>query len=290
AYFHGVLSSTVHGKWSLASGSTLEDRPVYVKTRCFENFPFPLANEEQKQKIRTLAEQLDAHRKNQQAKHPELTLTGMYNVLEKLKSGEALNAKDKIIHEQGLVSVLRQLHHELDLAVLDAYGWNELTALMNVVNGTATAKDKTRDELARELEEALLEKLVALNGQRFDEEKSGIIHWLRPEYQHPTGTTTQSNATQGEMDVALAAVTELDGEAEALVSASIVKQAWPKDDIAQVKAIIDLFNSTKHPMALDTIATYFSGKGPWKKRLPNILEMLVVVGKARADGDKFAGC
>ncbi len=274
----------------MASGSTLEDRPVYVKTRCFENFPFPLANEEQKQKIRTLAEQLDAHRKNQQAKHPELTLTGMYNVLEKLKSGEALNAKDKIIHEQGLVSVLRQLHHELDLAVLDAYGWNELTALMNVVNGTATAKDKTRDELARELEEALLEKLVALNGQRFDEEKSGIIHWLRPEYQHPTGTTTQSNATQGEMDVALAAVTELDGEAEALVSASIVKQAWPKDDIAQVKAIIDLFNSTKHPMALDTIATYFSGKGPWKKRLPNILEMLVVVGKARADGDKFAGC
>lgn len=290
AWLLGVMSSYIHFIWAISSGATLEDRPVYSKSTCFEAFAFPLPNEEQKQKIRTLAEQLDAHRKNQQAKHPELTLTGMYNVLEKLKSGEVLNAKDKIMHEQGLVSVLRQLHHELDLAVLDAYGWNELAALMNVVNGTAPAKDKTRDELARELEEALLEKLVALNSQRAEEEKNGIIHWLRPEYQNPQslGTATQNNATQTEMDVVL----EADGETDLEVtnSTSIVKQTWPKDDIAQVKAIIDLLSSTKHPIALDTIATYFSGKGQWKKRLPNILEMLVVVGKARADGDKFAGC
>jgi len=36
-------------------------------------------------RIRDLAEQLDAHRKRQQALHPDLTLTGMYNVLEKLR-------------------------------------------------------------------------------------------------------------------------------------------------------------------------------------------------------------
>lgn len=292
AYHLGVLSSSIHTMWSLAVGGRLGvgNDPRYNKTRCFELFPFPVPIDDQKQKIRTLAEQLDAHRKNQQAKHPELTLTGMYNVLEKLKSGEVLNAKDKIMHEQGLVSVLRQMHHELDLAVLDAYGWNELAALMNVVNGTATAKDKTRDELARELEEVLLEKLVALNSQRAEEEKNGIIHWLRPEYQHPQslGTATQNNATQAEMDVALEA--DSDTDLDVTASTSIVKQTWPKDDISQVKAIIDLFSSTKHPMALDTIATYFSGKGQWKKRLPNILEMLVVVGKARVDGDKFAGC
>jgi hypothetical protein len=64
---------------------------------------------------RDLAEQLDAHRKRQQAAHPALTLTltGMYNVLEKLRRGEALNAKDKAIHEQGLVSVLKSLHDKL---------------------------------------------------------------------------------------------------------------------------------------------------------------------------------
>ncbi len=47
----------------------------------------------------------------------------MYNVLEKLRSGEALNAKDKVIHEQGLVSVLKKLHDDLDAAVFDGYGW-----------------------------------------------------------------------------------------------------------------------------------------------------------------------
>lgn len=52
----------------------------------------------------------------------------MYNVLEKLRSGEALNAKDKTIHEQGLVSVLRELHDALDTAVFDGYGWSDLAA------------------------------------------------------------------------------------------------------------------------------------------------------------------
>ena len=46
----------------------------------------------------------------------------MYNVLEKLRSGAALTAKDKVVHEQGLVSVLKQIHDDLDAAVAEAYG------------------------------------------------------------------------------------------------------------------------------------------------------------------------
>ena len=52
----------------------------------------------------------------------------MYNVLAKLRSGEPLTAKDKAQHEAGLVAVLRQLHDELDTAVLAAYGWQDLIA------------------------------------------------------------------------------------------------------------------------------------------------------------------
>ncbi|WP_230976748.1 type IIL restriction-modification enzyme MmeI [Pseudothauera rhizosphaerae] len=37
----GVLSSRIHVVWALATGATLEDRPVYNKTTCFEAFPFP---------------------------------------------------------------------------------------------------------------------------------------------------------------------------------------------------------------------------------------------------------
>jgi hypothetical protein len=43
----------------------------------------------------------------------------MYNVLEKLRSGEALTAKEKVIHEQGLVSVLKQIHGVLSAVMLD---------------------------------------------------------------------------------------------------------------------------------------------------------------------------
>ena len=125
AYFLGVLSSRIHVTWALAAGSHLGvgNDPVYVKTACFEKFPFPAATDAQQARIRALAEQLDAHRKRQQAQHPKLALTDMYNVLEKLRAGEPLSAKDKAVHEQGLVSVLRELHDELDAAVCDAYGW-----------------------------------------------------------------------------------------------------------------------------------------------------------------------
>jgi hypothetical protein len=34
-----------------------------------------------------------------------------------------LTARDKKVHEQGLVSVLKQVHDDLDAAVANAYGW-----------------------------------------------------------------------------------------------------------------------------------------------------------------------
>jgi len=57
-------------------------------------------------------------------------MTGMYNVLEQLRRGEPLGPKERQVHEQGLVSVLRQLHDELDAAVLAAYGWADLTGAL----------------------------------------------------------------------------------------------------------------------------------------------------------------
>ena len=37
----GILSSRFHIVWVLAQGGTLEDRPVYNSTVCFDTFPFP---------------------------------------------------------------------------------------------------------------------------------------------------------------------------------------------------------------------------------------------------------
>jgi hypothetical protein len=56
----------------------------------------------------------------------DLTLTGLYNVLQALREGRPLTAKEKTIHSTGLVGVLKTLHDELDAAVLAAYGWSDL--------------------------------------------------------------------------------------------------------------------------------------------------------------------
>jgi len=115
-----VLSSRIHIVFALSRGAQLGPTPVYPKTECFDPFPFPACDEAAKTRIRALGEELDAHRKRVQAQHPGLSLTAMYNVLEALRAGRALTAKEQTIHDDGLVSVLRQLHDELDAAVFAA--------------------------------------------------------------------------------------------------------------------------------------------------------------------------
>ena len=171
----GCLSSRIHLCWSLSAGGRLGvgNDPTWTNSTCFLPFPFPVCTFDVAERIRHLGEQLDAHRKRQQAAHPGLTITGMYNVLEKLRAGEELTAKERVIHEQGLVSVLKQIHDELDAAVFEAYGW------------PVTLTD-----------EEILERLVALNHERAEEEKRGLVRWLRPEFQNPQG---KKDAVQDEI-------------------------------------------------------------------------------------------
>lgn len=226
----GVLTSRLHVIWSLAAGGRLGigNDSRYNKSRCFETFPFPGASLVQQAHISDLAERLDAHRKRQQAQHPELTLTGMYNMLEKLRSGEVLSAKDKTIHEQGLVSMLRELHDELDRAVFAAYGWDELAdKLVGLPGATTPLPDKS--EAQAEAEEELLRCLVALNAERAAEEAKGHVRWLRPEYQNPSAHHTP---VQQEADLE-----ESGDDTIAPIPVSTSKQAWPKQMREQVAAV-----------------------------------------------------
>ncbi|MDP1675216.1 MAG: class I SAM-dependent DNA methyltransferase, partial [Burkholderiales bacterium] len=286
AHLLGVLSSNVHVTWALAAGGRLGvgNDPRYNKSRCFEPFPFPAANPDQQSPIRDLAEQLDAHRKKQQAQHAELTLTGMYNVLEKLKSGAALTAKEKVIHEQGLVAVLKTLHDELDRAVLDAYGWNDLAPLQDVVNGNAAPASvgmATREDAHRALTDTLLERLVALNAERAAEEAKGTIRWLRPEFQ-AKGAVPEKKPQQ----TTLVGV-EDEATETAVVAVPAARVAWPKELPEQVRLVAQALADARAPLTEDAIAARFQGRGPWKKRLPQIIDTLIAVGRVRpVDGGK----
>jgi hypothetical protein len=284
ALHFGVMSSILHEIWALGAGGTLEDRPRYNKTRCFDPFAFPTGEETQVELIRNLAGRLNLHRKRQQAAHLGLTLTGMYNVLEKLRSGEPLTAKERVIHEQGLVSVLRQIHDELDAAVLEAYGWPDLLPLLRVAHGNdAPADGQTREEAKRAFDEAVLERLVALNAERAAEEARGLVRWLRPEFQNP-------GATQAPEQGALVADEDDDEPAAAAAAAvaSTKPKPWPKDPVDQVRAVADLIAASPVPLSLAEIGERFSARGPWKRRLPGLLDMLVALGRAQEQDGRYA--
>ena len=284
----GVLSSQIHVTWTLATGGTLEDRPVYNKSVCFETFPFPSEDTGLTPEITTrigqLAEELDAFRKARQAAHESVTLTGMYNVLDKLRREEPLNAKDKALHEQALVGVLRTLHDDLDAAVLEAYGWQDL--------GPVPWSD---DEARQAWTERLLERLVDLNTRRAAEEARGTIRWLRPEFQDPARrhAAPATPATQADIELvggsavppADAAAPDTDEDsAPAATAAPATRQPWPADLPEQMRAVADTLATSAQPLDLDALAARFTGRGPWKKRLPQILETLAVLGRASRDG------
>ena len=64
AFDLGVLSSKSHCVWALRAGGWLGvgNDPRYSKSRCFDPFPFPTADDLERQRIRAVAEDLDAHR------------------------------------------------------------------------------------------------------------------------------------------------------------------------------------------------------------------------------------
>ncbi len=261
AFFFGLLSSRIHALWAFAAGGTLEDRARYTKNLCFETFPFPDAMPEQQAKIRSLAEQLDAHRKRQQAQYPELTLTGMYNVLEKLRADEELNAKEKIVHAQGLVSLLRELHDELDRAVFAAYGWDNLAEqLVGLPGATTPLADKPEEQA--EAENELLRRLVELNAQRAAEEARGLIRWLRPDYQNPNAESAPEQA-EAELE------TE---DVSAKPAAKAKKLAWPKGMREQIATLRSTLGS--EAMSLEELSSRFTAP---KTTTPLIVDALAAL-------------
>ncbi len=101
-------------------------------------------------------------------------------MLEAIRANETLTAKQRAIHDRGLVTVLRQLHDELDAAVAAAYGWD--AALADAV---------------------ILDRLVALNRARADEESRGTVRYLRPAYQQPHVVPASAGSVAVQSDLGL---------------------------------------------------------------------------------------
>jgi len=210
-----------------------------------------LCGESEKVRIRELAEALDAHRKQVQAKHG-VTLTGLYNVLEKIRTGATLTEKEKFVHDRGLVSTLKSLHDDLDAAVSAAYGW------------PASLTDAE-----------ILERLVALNAERAAEEARGVIHWLRPEYQAKDG-----------VDLPVDLPFDLGKQKKKAKPAPAKpkgKAAWPKTLPERMHAVETALHAAAAPIAPADLAAQFARAKP--ADVIEILKTLETFGRARKAGE-----
>ena len=141
----GILHSKFHELWSLRLGTSLEDRPRYTPTTCFETFPFPegltpnipasdYASDPRAIAIAKAAARLNELRENwlnppDLVKRVPEVVAGYPDRILPIDDKAAAILKNrtltKLYNERasGGATWLDHAHKDLDLAVASAYGW-----------------------------------------------------------------------------------------------------------------------------------------------------------------------
>ena len=253
----GVLCSRPQTVWSLAAGAWMGigNDPRWRNGSCFDPFPFPAATPEQQARIGALAERLDRHRREAQARDTKAHLTAQYNALARLREaqsgGAPLTPAERAAQGVMLTAVLAGLHDDLDAAVAEAYGW------------PVTLSD-----------EELLERLVALNAERAAEEAAGKVRYLRPELQASAGE--QLGLVQAQEAPEVEAAEE---------SAGAVP--WPKELMQQIAAVLAVVRPRAAPWTFAEITRAF--KGARRETLRAQLDGLTLMGQLVAVTEPVEG-
>lgn len=174
-FYLGILSSRVHVAWCLRRGSRLGvgNDPRYTISLCFDAFPFPQRPTANERTISDLALEIEETRRK--ALERGFSITKVYNVIAKRRAGEQLTLREQPVYEKGLAGILFQLHSDLDEAALRAYGWPPDIA-----------------------DAQIIERLALMNVERAAEERSGVVRWLRPDFQNTAGAAAARQAAAAE--------------------------------------------------------------------------------------------
>lgn len=199
-----------------------------------------------------LGETLDSLRKERIESHPALTMTGLYNVVERLRAlrrdptEPPLSTVERAIHDAGLASRILELHDQIDAATAEAYGW-------------------PTDLLA----EDMFKRLVDLNAARAAQEAEGDIKWLRPEYQAVHTTVTA----------------EEDVEMNLEVDAGEERPEFPGNGIERAGAIMAVLANADRGLSLEELASRFTQGMRARQPIISILLSLERTGAiSRSDG------
>ena len=251
AWLLGVLSSRPHLLWSAAAGGTLEDRPRYTKSACFDPFPFPEATPVARSHIAGLAEELDASRRAVLAEHGDLTLTTLYTLRDRVAAGAALDMVEQDQRLRGRIDMLVELHRQIDAAMATAYGW------------PTTLTD-----------DATIARLVALNAERADDERRGVVRWLRPDYQL---------ARAGIETIATVRAEQIEAP---LMPPRARKPAFPRDAIGQTAAVFAALRSGQ-TLTAGQIAARYDRARRLVSRIESTLSALARLGHVAVKRDGY---
>jgi len=150
-----LIQSTIHEAWARQHSSSLETRLNYSPSDCFETFPFPL----NLSSLEDIGERYYAHRQGiMHARQEGLTKT--YN---------RFHNPDEAAED---IERLRDLHVEMDETVADAYGWGDL----DLGHGFHETKQGVRFTISEEARREVLDRLLLLNHERYEEEVKQGLH------------------------------------------------------------------------------------------------------------------
>ncbi|WP_207210451.1 DNA methyltransferase [Nocardioides zhouii] len=143
-----VLSSSIHQMWAIKFGSGLRSDPRYTPADVFETFPRPTATE----RLKSVGSLLDGERREIMLRR-DLGLTKLYNLVNSPHIADALDPD---------VRRIRAIHAELDNAVMDAYGWSDVS----LDHGFHTYRQMERWTLDPATRIEILDRLLEENHKR----------------------------------------------------------------------------------------------------------------------------
>ena len=165
----GILQTRPHEIWARFFSSSLEDRLRYTPSDCFETFPFP-EDWETREALESVGDEYYRFRAELMIRNNE-GMTKTYN-----------RFHDPDDHDPDIAR-LRDLHAQMDRAVLDAYGWTDVPTdcefLLDFEIDEEEYRRKKKPWRYRwpdEVRDDVLARLLALNGERAELERIMAEH------------------------------------------------------------------------------------------------------------------